>query len=105
MRLSQLTGSTCNRAFNIGEFQDGKPQQILPPSLAEHEAEIEVFERCCRNLMLKILTLFGVGLEVPTQSLLFSLSLSYSSITSPQPPTPQSLHFLHQPTLPRPLPN
>jgi isopenicillin N synthase-like dioxygenase len=52
--------------MNIGEFKDGKPQQVLPPSLAEHESELAAFQKSCHDLMLKILTLFGIGLEVPT---------------------------------------
>lgn len=53
-----------NRALNIGEFKDGKPQQVLPRSLVEAESELAAFHKSCHDLMLKILTLFGVGLEV-----------------------------------------
>jgi isopenicillin N synthase-like dioxygenase len=52
------------RAFNLGEFQDGKAQQPLPPSLAPHEAELYIFEKYCNNLMLKLLDLFAIGLKV-----------------------------------------
>lgn len=53
-----------NRAFNFGEFSDGKAQQTLPASLAPNEAQISHFIDACHNLCLKLLTLFGLGLHV-----------------------------------------
>ena len=52
------------RAFNIAQFQDGKPQQVLPSVLAEHEAEVASFQEYCSDIVLKLLTLFSIGLEV-----------------------------------------
>lgn len=52
------------RAFNFGEFVDGKAQQPVPAALAPHEGEISgIFDKC-RGLALRILYLLGVGLEV-----------------------------------------
>lgn len=53
-----------SRAFNIGPFKDGKPAQLFPPALEEHAAEIERFQKYCMDLVLKLLTLFSIGLEV-----------------------------------------
>lgn len=55
---------TENRAFNIGPFEDGKPAQNLPSALEAHAAEIERFQKYCMDLVLKLLTLFSIGLEV-----------------------------------------
>jgi hypothetical protein len=52
------------RAMNLGEFIDGKAQQPLPPSLLGQEGELNKFHNYCHDLMLKILTLFAIGLEV-----------------------------------------
>jgi len=52
------------RAMNLGEFINGKAQQPLPLSLVAHEGELNKFHNYCHDLMLKILTLFAIGLEV-----------------------------------------
>ncbi|KAL8768916.1 MAG: hypothetical protein Q9209_004971 [Squamulea sp. 1 TL-2023] len=52
------------RAFNFGEFIDGKAQQPVPPSLAEHEAEISDFADRCRGMCMQLLRLFALGLKV-----------------------------------------
>jgi isopenicillin N synthase-like dioxygenase len=53
-----------SRAMNLGEFVDGKPQQLLPDVLSNREAELSAFQDRCKNLVSKILTLFAVGLHV-----------------------------------------
>lgn len=50
--------------MNFGEFINGKPQQPLPEVLSRREADLDAFQNYCYNLMLKILTLFAVGLGV-----------------------------------------
>jgi isopenicillin N synthase-like dioxygenase len=52
------------RAFNFGEFIDGKAQQPLPPSIANDEPLISAFADSCHNLCRRILLLLGVGLGV-----------------------------------------
>lgn len=55
---------TVTRAFNFGEFVDGKAQQPVPAALAPHEGEVsDIFDKC-RGLAVRILYLLGVGLEV-----------------------------------------
>ena len=57
--------------MNFGEFSnDGKAQQPLPPALKDHESELYEFQVYCNNLMLKILTLFAIGLKATLPSLL-----------------------------------
>lgn len=50
--------------MNFGEFMDGKPQQPLPEVLSSREVDLNAFQTYCNNLMLKILTLFAIGLNV-----------------------------------------
>ncbi len=50
--------------MNFGEFVDGKAQQPLPSSLASHEAELNQFGVLCRELCIKLLRLFALGLRV-----------------------------------------
>jgi isopenicillin N synthase-like dioxygenase len=52
------------RAFNIGEFVDGRAQQPLPKGLAEQEATIGRFAENCHALCNRLLQLFALGLEV-----------------------------------------
>jgi isopenicillin N synthase-like dioxygenase len=51
----------------LGEFVEGKPQQPLPKVLASREADLNAFQNSCNNLMLRILTLFAIGLEVSSK--------------------------------------
>lgn len=60
-----LTGMT--RAFNFGQFVDGKPQQPIPSSIVPYEAQIEAFQDYCYQMTLKINTLLGIGLDVCPQ--------------------------------------
>lgn len=53
-----------NRAFNIGELQDGKPQQPLPGCLMSSEADIANFTALCTTTCEQILRLLARGLEV-----------------------------------------
>lgn len=54
----------ANRAFNFGEFKDGRAQQPLPPAFQDHESELNEFSDYCYNLCLKLLRLFGMALKV-----------------------------------------
>jgi hypothetical protein len=54
------------RAMNFGEFVDGKAQQPLPEVLSSKEVDLNAFQDNCNNLMLKILTLFAIGMNVGT---------------------------------------
>src|SRR6187402_2769892 len=69
--------------MNFGEFINGKAQQPLPSSLGPHESELAQFQSYCHDMMLKILTLFAIGLEViKRSSLFFSSSNSISDLES-----------------------
>ena len=50
--------------MNFGEFASGKAQQLLPPCLASHEAELNHFGVLCHELCVKLLRLFALGLQV-----------------------------------------
>lgn len=51
------------RAFNFGEFKDGKAQQPLPSTMVPLEPEIAKFFEHCSALCQRILYLLGVGLQ------------------------------------------
>ncbi|KAH8600057.1 oxidoreductase-like protein [Bisporella sp. PMI_857] len=55
-------------AFNLGEFVKGKAQQPLPAALVDHESFLHEFQHLCHCLVLKILTLFAVGLEIRAEN-------------------------------------
>ncbi|RKL34643.1 hypothetical protein BFJ72_g9097 [Fusarium proliferatum] len=52
------------RAFNFGEFADGKAQQPLPSDLVSDEPQISAFANSCHDLCQKLLYLLGLGLGV-----------------------------------------
>jgi hypothetical protein len=52
------------RAFNFGEFADGKAQQPLPSDLVPDEPQINAFADSCHDLCQKLLYLLGLGLGV-----------------------------------------
>ncbi|RCI16968.1 hypothetical protein L249_2069 [Ophiocordyceps polyrhachis-furcata BCC 54312] len=52
------------RAFNFGEFVDGKAQQPLPATIEADEPTVNAFATSCRKLCHRILHLLGLGLEV-----------------------------------------
>ncbi|CAI7588267.1 unnamed protein product [Penicillium pancosmium] len=52
-------------ALNIGELDDGKVQQALPPTLLSQENEISHFTRLCNETCAQILKLLSQGLEIP----------------------------------------
>jgi isopenicillin N synthase-like dioxygenase len=56
--------SNRSRAFNMNEFANGKAQQPLPTILAENEDKLDHFVSSCRNICLKILELFAIGLKI-----------------------------------------
>ena len=65
LRIPELfTNCPRTRVFNIAQFQNGKSQQVLPSILAEHENDIASFQKYCNDMVLKLLTLFSIGLEV-----------------------------------------
>ncbi|CAG8952725.1 hypothetical protein HYFRA_00008969 [Hymenoscyphus fraxineus] len=55
-------------AMNFGEFVDGKAQQPLPPSLINHEADLNKFHNSCHDMMQKILRLFSIGLKIDQET-------------------------------------
>lgn len=55
--------------MNLAEFVNEKPQQPLPEALTSREADLYAFQNYCNNLMLKILTLFAIGLNVGTSTI------------------------------------
>lgn len=62
--INERFGLTACRAFNFGEFIDGKAQQPLPPTITSDEPQISAFADSCHDLCRKILHLLGVGLGV-----------------------------------------
>ncbi|KAL3957508.1 hypothetical protein ACCO45_008086 [Purpureocillium lilacinum] len=60
----RLANSQAGRAFNFGEFVDGKAQQPIPSTIAAEEARFAAFADSCRRLCHKILYLLGLGLDV-----------------------------------------
>lgn len=89
---SQKVGD-FKEAFNFGEFSHGKAQQPFPPSLIPHEAEISDFFDACHALCLKILTLFGLGLDTTPPNW---LSSRHSRDLGP---SGSILRYLHYPSL------
>jgi isopenicillin N synthase-like dioxygenase len=83
--------------MNIGPFVDGKAQQPLPPAFATHEPELDQFQKYCHGMMMKILTLFAIGLKVNTLSpnLLpyFNTSLTHFRSTLHLVAPPGFVHF------------
>lgn len=83
--------------MNLGEFINGKAQQPLPPVFASREAELDQFQKYCQSLMLKILTLFAIGLEVDPA---LGGSDWFSSRHRGTDPSGCTLRLLHYPPLP-----
>lgn len=50
--------------MNFGDFQDGKAQQPLPPSLAPFEPDLDRFLSLCNKICARVLELLALGLEV-----------------------------------------
>jgi len=50
--------------FNMGKFTDKEYKQNLPPILTSRWSEIQDFQKECHALTLKVLTLFGLALNV-----------------------------------------
>lgn len=69
LSYSQLFTLTTSRAFNIGEFVDGKADQPLPATIQSREDEIARFFSNCHKLCNQILKLFAVALEVRVRDL------------------------------------
>ncbi|RFU34995.1 hypothetical protein B7463_g1398, partial [Scytalidium lignicola] len=83
--------------INFGEFSNGKAQQPLPPTLKDHEGELNAFQDYCHNLCLKILTLFAIGLDVdPAQGGRTWFSSRHSRALGPSGCT---LRFLYYPSI------
>jgi hypothetical protein len=64
----------------MGKFADPEYQQNLPPILLKHWTEIKGFQQQCYVVTLKVLTLFGLALNVPLLPN-NELILSYPTIT------------------------
>ncbi|KAK0720398.1 hypothetical protein B0H67DRAFT_186436 [Lasiosphaeris hirsuta] len=62
-------------AFNFGEFINGKAQQPIPETIAEHESQISAFRDLCYDMCLKINTLLGIGLKIDPPSFFTSAHL------------------------------
>jgi hypothetical protein len=61
------TGRTVidgGRAFNFGEFINGKPNQKMPKSFESHIQELADFEARCASTCHQIFRLLAMGLEV-----------------------------------------
>ncbi|KAI6715800.1 hypothetical protein JHW43_001622 [Diplocarpon mali] len=84
-------------AMNIGEFVEGKAQQPLPVAFAHHEQELDKFQKHCHSLMLRILTLFAIGLEIDTSS---GGSDWFASRHRGPGPSSCTLRLLHYPPIP-----
>ena len=69
----QVHRSRFFRAFNIGEFVQGKPQQPLPQALQVREGEIGQFADLCRQLCMRLLELCAIGLKVRRDSYFVTL--------------------------------
>lgn len=77
-------------AFNIGEFDNGKPQQPLPDVFQDHVDEMYEFESLCRATCHKVLDLLGSGLEVDEDKYFSSRHKAPSGTT---------LRLLHYPAI------
>ncbi|PBP27892.1 hypothetical protein BUE80_DR001086 [Diplocarpon rosae] len=84
-------------AMNLGEFIEGKAQQPLPVAFADHEQELDKFQKHCHSLMLRILTLFAIGLEIDTSS---GGSDWFASRHRGSGPSGCTLRLLHYPPIP-----
>lgn len=60
--------------FNMGKFTDKEYQQKLPPILTSHWTEIQQFQEECHSVTLKVLTLFGLALNVSAHCCAFELT-------------------------------
>ncbi|KAH6680833.1 oxidoreductase-like protein [Halenospora varia] len=83
-------------AMNFGEFVDGKAQQPLPPSLVHHESELDKFHTYCHDMMLKILTLFAIGLQIDQEA----GGPKWFSSRHQGGPSGCTLRLLHYPSIP-----
>lgn len=68
--FAQVSDAINTRAFNFGEFVDGRAQQPMPKSLAPNEADLSRFADLCHGLCIKLLKLFALGLNVGTVQIL-----------------------------------
>ena len=48
----------------MGKFAEPEYQQKLPPILMKHWTEIQGFQQQCYSVTMKVLTLFGLALNV-----------------------------------------
>ncbi|KAF4626127.1 hypothetical protein G7Y89_g12038 [Cudoniella acicularis] len=83
-------------AMNFGEFVDGKAQQPLSPALVDHEAELDQFHKYCHDMMLKILTLFAIGLKIDQEA----GGSEWFSSRHQGGPSGCTLRLLHYPSIP-----
>lgn len=64
LKAVSILDLTYARAFNFGEFKDGKAQQPIPETIEHLQDQIATFWEFCYKLCLKINYLLGVGLDV-----------------------------------------
>jgi isopenicillin N synthase-like dioxygenase len=88
----------CHRAFNIGEFLPNSTQQALPPAFSAQEVQISTFFDECRALCMEILTLFAIGLKIPSAA--GGKDFFASRHLPSQGPSGTTLRLLHYPSLP-----
>ncbi|KAL8974721.1 MAG: hypothetical protein Q9197_001052 [Variospora fuerteventurae] len=50
--------------FNLGEFVDGKAQQLMPHALVDYQKDFDDFAAQCRTLCMQLLRLFALGLKI-----------------------------------------
>jgi isopenicillin N synthase-like dioxygenase len=81
----EQTLTPMTRAFNFGQFIDGKAQQPIPSDIVPYEAQINAFQEHCYEMCLKINALLGIGLDVCRLTFSSSTRVPYSSRPGPTP--------------------
>ncbi|TVY55659.1 UPF0676 protein [Lachnellula cervina] len=92
---SQRVGD-FKEAMNLGEFVQGKAQQPLPPAFTDNEADLDAFQKYCHAMMMKILTLFAIGLQIDPSS----GGSTWFSSRHIGGPSGCTLRLLHYPSIP-----
>ncbi|TVY39406.1 UPF0676 protein [Lachnellula subtilissima] len=92
---SQRVGD-FKEAMNLGEFVQGKAQQPLPPAFVDNEADLDAFQKYCHAMMMKILTLFAIGLQIDPSS----GGSTWFSSRHIGGPSGCTLRLLHYPSIP-----
>lgn len=88
-----LTPLNHCRAFNFGEFTDGKSDHPIPSNMVPHEGQISAFRDLCYATCLKINRLLGIGLDVQPADFFVTRHLRENG------PSGSTLRFLYYPPL------